>query len=246
MTNRITLSIDGNAETWQAFLEALADEAQNDASATDVQFALHNTLRDLSLVARAYATRIAMDRGTEVKQPAAAVAPAEPTLEAGLEAPLGGAAPEAQIPGWLLDALADANNRIGALEARVEALEQNQQLNFITPDRAYLVEAENEDIDPAAWDNIDRARAALRGIVAREHRRLTQVRQQLLSRVVSLAREPERNSEIDAEIRQHETRAQELGETDAIAGRKMDEIAAIDDLDQARDYATVAREGWPE
>lgn len=251
-----SVKVDNDAVSWRAYLLDLADEALLDAGAIDPRFKLHVILNDLASVAIAYAGRIEIDRGNEVRQPVEAASSAEPH-----EAPLGGSAPTlGEQPDWLSDILNLLRNKIAtleercdslealcmALDARIDTLERNQQLNVITPASAYLIESENDDIDPAAWDNIDRARAALRGMVAREHRQRAAIRQQVLARVTALARSPERDAEIDAELRQHELRAQELGEIDAIAGAKMDEIAGLDGLDDARDYVAKVRAGWPE
>lgn len=245
------LNIDNTAKSWGEFLQSLADEAARDAASLRPDLALHGILNDLSLVARAYVERVNLERGNDVKRSAevpVAEAPATP-----LEAPLDVGEPVARKPdGWLLDTLADMHNRFGALEARIESLEarvdyleRNQKLTSVAP-VAYLIESENVDEDPAVWDSIDRARAALRGMVAREHRERAASRQRILERVASLAGSPERDSSIDAEIRQHQARADELGKIDAIAGGKMDEIAGLLDLAAARAYVGDVKKGWPE
>ena len=99
------------------------------------------------------------------------------------------------------------------------------------------------DDDRTAWDSIDRARAALRSMVIRKHRDMTMIRQRVLERVAALARQPVRTSDENAELGQHEARAHELAEIDAIAGVKLDEIAGLDDLELARLFDV--EKGWP-
>jgi len=243
-----TLDIKNNAHSWGDFLTSVAEEAARDAASLSPDMTLHVILSDLALVAGAYAERVNLERGNEVKQPVAAY-PVAPSIEA----PLGATVTQTETPGWLLDTLADLHKAHGALEARVAnletrvfELERNQQQTVVTPAATYIVESENDDLDPAAWDNIDRARSALRGMVAREHRKRSAIRQAVLARVTSLAASPERNSAIEAELRQHSARAEELGEIDAIAAVKMDAIAALDDIGEARGFMLTVVEGWPQ
>lgn len=226
---------DNTAESWASALLALADEAAGDAKQRDTSLALTVTLNDLSAILRSYAGRldverlpVAPDESDAARLQGAQAAPAVPVP-----------APVTDLPDRLAAALRDLDERVAALEARAN-------FTVITPAPAF---APNTvlviDDDPGAWDSIERARAALRSMVVREHGDRARIRQSILERVAALARTPDlaTNSAAQAELRQHEHRAQELAEIDAIAGVKMDQIAALDDLELARTFNV--KDGWP-
>lgn len=256
-----TLNIKNTATDWFAFLESLAEEAKRDADATPKEFALHGVLADLSLVACAYAGRLDVERGKAAAAAPSYVVPepadewastAQEAMDAQIEAQ-GAQPPTTPAPlayDWIVDALALQAKRIAELEDRVLLLENNQQRDVIDPAPLFEIDRPDAPIDdnPDAWDSIDRGRLALRSMVAREHRSRAQIRQKILDRVVSIARTPGLNedSALQAELRQHQARAEELGQIDTIAAVKIDEIAGLDDLDAARDYAAKVKKGWPE
>lgn len=255
---------DNTADSWGQALLKLADEAEHDAGEHDTSLALHSVLADLAAVARSYAGRLDVERSPAVAAGLPTPAMSEvidrvalqthDTLEAPdyaavierlakLENPAliatNAGVPIAQLPEWLAAALKDLSDRIAALEARA---------NFTTvaPSPVYANDAlEVYDDDPSAWDNIDRARNALRRMVMRQHRERAGIRQKILERVSSLARLPDiaSNGALQAELRQHEARADELATIDAVCGVKLDEIAGLDDLEVARSYD--ASKGWP-
>lgn len=244
-----TLNINNTATDWHAFLVSLAEEAGRDAARTPPEFKLHSILTDLSLVAQAYSERLDVERRLEeLQQPVeagrAVVVPvsedAAPLKEV---APRDPYSPE-DLPDWLLKAFTDLGARVAILEAKVEALERDAHKTSVQPSPFWIDEGGNLDDNRAAWDSITRARSALRAMVMREHQQRARIRQQVLDRVVALARSPFRDAEMEAEIRQHEQRAEELAVIDGIAQRKLDEIAGLDDLEIARTYDV--RKGWPE
>lgn len=248
---------DNTAESWGAFLLQIAEEAKHDAGQHGTGLVLHECLKDLAVVATAYAGRLGIEKGAIVPMPetkqvgfvdllmgdtvAAPVSdPATLARLAALEDRIVTLPPVEQVlPAWLLETLR-------TLDERVTALENAEQRQFVTPSQAFTVEPVLiVDDDPTAWDSIDRARTALRSMVVRQHRDRAGIRQKVLDRVTALARQPglHDDSTALAELRQHEARAQELAEIDAIAGVKLDEIAALDDLELARLYD--ASKGWP-
>jgi len=247
---------DNTAESWGAALLQLAAEAEHDAGEHDTGLALHVTLTDLSQIARAYAGRLVDTTHTgKVIEPARESLPLIPELawptEEAPAVPLPGGvgfvdlligaeiSPAATLPDWLADTLRD-------LDARLTALENRANFDTVAPAALFgLDPVPLADDDRSAWDSIDRARAALRGMVIREHRSRASIRQKVLERVTALARTPDVASDaaLSAELRQHEGRAQELAEIDAIAGVKLDEIAGLDDLDLARLFDVG--KGWP-
>lgn len=243
------LNINNTATDWHKFLASLADEAARDADATAPEFALHGVLHDLSLVARAYASRLDVERGregaNELKQSA-------PVSDDQLVTDRVSAEPSAEpvspsvLPGWLLETLATMGKEIEELRRRVEYLENNQQKSVVTPSMPYaLNEAEIYDEDRSAWNTVDRARAALRGMLAREHQQRARIRQTVLLRVTALANQPgDLTADEKAELRQHQVRAEELAQIDAICGVKLDEIAGTDDLLMLREFDV--KKGWPE
>lgn len=233
---------DNTAESWGAFLLKLADEAEHDAGEHDTALSLHVTLKDLANVARAYVDRLGVERTGKVNAPPATVGFVDLLL--GAETPASPAAVPFELPEWLLDAINLMRKKIDDLETRVTDLENNQQKQTVDVSSLRLDPvADVLDDDRTAWDSIDRARAALRGMVIRKHRDMTRIRQRVLERVAALARQPERSSDENAELIQHEARSHELAEIDAIAGVKLDEIAALDDLELARLFDV--EKGWP-
>lgn len=236
------LNIDNTATAWGDYLLSLADEAAKDALSTDESLALHGVLRDLALVASAYAGRLGVERGGNAS---AAADDAAVTSTVAADAIKGPAVADTR---WIEENFAMMRKRIDALEERVAWLEDNQNRASVTIPPALSINPDAPiDDNPAAWDNITRARAALQSMIARKHSQLSRIRQTLLTRVTSLARDPARDSDGDAELRQHEARAEELGQIDAIAARKLDEIAGLDDLDAARAFAGVGVDaGWPQ
>lgn len=252
---------DNNAASWGAFLLKVADEAEHDAGQHDTALALHVTLKDFANVARAYVDRLGVERTGKMAEPATAVGfvdlppgdqapPASPevfgvsALSETVEALSEKVARLGELPDWLLDAINLMRKKIEDLEARVTDLENNQQKRTVDVSSLRLDPAAVfVDDDRTAWDSIDRARAALRGMVIRKHRDLTAIRQRVLARVTALARQPERSNDEKAELTQHEARAHELAEIDAIAGVKLDEIAGLDDLELARLFNV--EKGWP-
>lgn len=236
------LNIDNTATSWHEFLVSLATEAKRDADATDVRFALHGVLNDLANVALAYANRLELERGNDLKQPA----PAEHLVTASAgAAPSAGPASPSELPGWLLETLQSMGLRIEGLEARVAYLEENANKTTIAPSPPFSYDAIDViDEDRSAWNTVDRARSALRGMIMREHRQRAASRQAILSRIASLALDPDKDGMVAAEIRQHQMRADELATIDAVAGVMLDEISAIDDLLTLREYNV--RKGWPQ
>ncbi len=265
------IDIDNTASSWFDFLTQLSEEAKRDSETLDPRFALHGILADLSNVAAAYAGRLETEQRQDLSRPVdgadpllvtepAPVAPAaEPvspseTSDRPVETTFTGDQPmdaspqvlpptEAAIPGWLLDALADMARRIEELEARVTQLEQKPRDYVSVKDPYQLDLIDVIDEDRTAWNSVDRARAALRGMIMREHRRLSASRQAILSRLAALALDPDRDGLVGAELRQHRDRAQELASIDAIMGVKLDEIAGNDDLLALREYDPL--KGWP-
>jgi hypothetical protein len=232
---------DNNAESWGAFLLKLADEAEHDAGEHDTALSLHVTLKDLANVARAYVDRLGVERTGKVTAPPATVGFTD--LLMGAEIPVSPAVPF-ELPDWLLDAINLMRKKIEDLEVRVTDLENNQQKQTVDVSSLRLDPAAAAiDDDRTAWDSIDRARAALRGMVIRKHRDMTRIRQRVLDRVTALAKQVVRTSDENAELNQHEARSHELAEIDAIAGVKLDEIAALDDLELARLFDV--EKGWP-
>lgn len=255
----MNLDIKNTATDWHKFLMDLAMEANGDAATTDPQLTLHGVLTDLALVAKAYAGRLDVERGGEAAtlDDVSAVCYRAPPSDdltdlmsriVMLEALASAPSVESALPDWLNEVLGSLANRIEALEQRVTDLENNQQKTAISPMSPFALEAADViDDNPDAWDNIDRARIALRSMVIRTYRQRVATRQRILDRVTYLARMPERDSEANAELAQHEARAKEFGEIDVLAQVKADEIAGIDDLDVAREYAErFLNKGWPE
>lgn len=242
---------DNNAESWGAFLLKVADEAEHDAGEHDTSLALHVTLKDLANIARAYVDRLGVERTGKVSAPATVgliglltgdEIPASPeifgvsALTETVNALSEKVAHLGELPDWLLATIKDLDARLTALEARA-------QFNTVDVSSLRLDPVVVLDDDRTAWDSIDRARAALRGMIIRKHRDMTQIRQKVLDRVTALARQPERDNDEKAELGQHEARAHELAEIDAIAGVKLDEIAGLDDLELARLFDVD--KGWP-
>lgn len=264
---------DNTNTDWGAHLLRLADEAEHDAGEHDSSLVLAETLKDLAHVARAYAGRLGVERtgkvrevatadgvgfvdmllgaeipphGADIESLRTAVAELRQRVDLAPSASMADAAPPAELPEWLLSTLANHHERMVALEARVTDLEARAQFGTVAPGLWSLDPVDTVvDEDRDQWDSIVRARAALRGMVVREHRDRSAIRQKVLERVASLARRPDIGSDAaaNAELRQHEARAQELAEIDVIVGVKLDEIAALDDLEIARSYNT--KEGWP-
>lgn len=244
------LNIKNSAREWHTFLQELAAEAARDADATPRDMALHNVLHDLHLVAMAYAERLDVVRGEEadddnLKQ----LVPGE---DAQLVTDPTPAAPSAEpvspsaLPDWLLETLRSMGEEILRLQDRVSALENQQHLTSIIPSTQYAIdEIAVVDEDRSAWNSVDRARSALRGMVGREHQKRARIRQAILARVTALANgRDELTPDEKVEMQQHRDRATELAEIDALAGVKLDEIAGIDDLVQLREYDE--KKGWPE
>lgn len=245
------LDIKNTARDWRKFLSDLADEATRDAKATSEDLALHNVLHDLSLVAKAYAERLDISRGDDVADESEdnlkQLAPerAVQLVTDAHSAALAGPVSPSVLPGWLLETLRQMGEEIERLKDRVFALENQQQISTIVPVAQYAIDDINiVDEDRSAWNSVDRARAALRGMISREHQKRARIRQTILSRVTMLAGQREISSDERAELQQHQDRAAELGEIDAIAGVKLDEIAGIDDLLVLREYDE--KKGWPE
>lgn len=263
------INIDNTASGWHDFLRSLAQEAERDAGALDARFTLHGVLSDLANVARAYAGRLEIERGrddeirratNELSQLVTAGASVTATVEPASPSGVSGRSPDtiafqapplvappalpAELPDWLMSAIADMAERISKLEARVAELEAApRQYVPITPQFAHDV-VDVIDEDRTAWNTVDRARSALRGMVMREHRRLSASRQAILSRVASLMIDAkDGDTLVSAELRQHKDRAEELANIDAIMGVKLDEIAGIDDLLALREYDPLR--GWP-
>lgn len=246
---------DNTAESWGEFLLKMADEAEHDAGEHDTALNLHVALMDFANVARAYAGRVQAEhtgkvKGTAAPEPTPAPRPAPPSTFENTHLPtdyaerlaaVSAPAVPAELPDWLLATLRD-------LEERIAKLEAGANLQAITPAAVYQpLETLVIDDDPTAWDSIDRARTALRSMIIRKHKSLTAIRQNLLARVTDLARVAAIGDISDsdrAELRQHQDRVNELGESDAIAGVKLDEVAALDDLELARLYNVD--KGWPE
>jgi hypothetical protein len=246
----MALDINNTARDWKKFLSDLAAEAARDADNTPRDFALYNVLYDLHLVALAYSERLVIERGEDVEADdnLKQLVPGETQLvtDVPLAASDAGPVSPSVLPDWLLETLRNMGEEIERLKARVLALENNQQLTVITPAPQYAVEEISViDEDRSAWNSVDRARAALRGMVGREHQKKSRIRQAILARVTMLATQPgELSADERAELRQHQDRAAELAEIDAIAGVKLDEIAGIDDLIQLREYDHL--KGWPQ
>lgn len=235
-----TLNINNTASDWHAFLSSLSEEASRDAAATDPRFALHDVLKDLGLVAKAYATRLDVERGKEVKQSdRAAASPLVTAPQVAVDEQVAPPSP-AGVPGWLLDTLAALGERVDVLEKRVAELEENQQKTWINAPTAPISEAVIED--RSTWGNIMVARSQLRAMVDREHASLTRARQTLFARVTELANTPDPDGKISAELRQQSARVDEFALIDAVRGRKLDEIAALDDLTEARSFDVEG--GW--
>lgn len=247
----MTLDIKNTARDWHTFLQELANEAARDADATPKDMALHNVLHDLHLVARAYAERLDIERGVDLAVETDNLKQLVPGEDVQLVTDPTPAAPSAEpvspsaLPDWLLETLRNMGEEILRLQDRVSALENQQQLTSIIPSTQYQIdEISIVDEDRSAWNSVDRARSALRGMVAREHQKRARIRQTILARVTMLATQRELSSDEKAELQQHQDRAAELGEIDALAGVKLDEIAGIDDLVQLREYDE--KKGWPE
>jgi hypothetical protein len=238
------MDIDNTASSWFDFLQQLAAEADRDAAATDTRFALHGVLTDLAHVARAYSGRLELERTPAPEQSVEADAGvglvADPAVAEGA-IPDGPVSPS-EPPDWLLSAFQNLAARVEDLEGRVSVLEQSR--TSIPVGAFGLLETEVFDEDRTAWNSVTRARAALRGMIGREHKARAAARQAILARVVALALAPDNDSETQAEIRQHQQRADELATIDAIAGVKVDEVEAIDDLLALREYDV--KKGWPQ
>lgn len=248
----MALDINNTARDWKKFLGELAAEAARDADATPREMALHNVLHDLHLVAMAYAERLDVERGEDVEGADDNLKQLVPGEDAQLVTDPKPAASDAGpvspsvLPDWLLETLRNMGEEIELLKARVLALESEQQRTMIVPAPQYAVdEISVIDEDRSAWNSVDRARGALRGMIGREHQKRARIRQAILARVTMLATQPgELSSDERAELRQHQDRAAELAEIDAIAGVKLDEIAGIDDLLALREYDHL--DGWPQ
>jgi hypothetical protein len=248
----MTLNIKNTARDWRSFLVELAAEAARDADSTPAEYALHDVLHDLSLVAAAYSERLDVLRGEEgaaenedeLKQ----LVP-EGTVQLVTDVPLAaataGPVSPSELPDWLLETLRSMGNEIESLRSRVAALEDNAQKQTITPAPQYaLDEVGIFDEDRMAWNSVGRARSALRGMIGREHQQRARIRQAILARVTSLAMRQELDADERAELAQHRDRADELATIDAIAASKIGEVEGIDDLLVLREYDT--RAGWPQ
>ena len=247
----MTLNIKNTARDWRSFLVELAAEAARDADSTPSEYALHDVLHDLSLVAAAYSERLDVLRGeesavegeSELKRlvPEGAnqlVTDAPDAAQAGPVSP-------SELPDWLLETLRNMGAEIDDLRARVAVLELNAQKTSITPAMQYAVdEVGIFDEDSRAWNSVGRARSALRGIIGREHQQRARIRQAILARVTSLAMRQDLDADERAELAQHRDRAEELATIDAVAASKIDEVEGIDDLEVLRTYN--ARGGWPQ
>jgi hypothetical protein len=243
---------------WGAKIRGWAAEVAAEAQRHHESLNLHTTLNDLDKVLHAYAGRLSIT----VTPPG--VMSTEAAMEPLAETPVavGAVAEFAQklrdemrafqksvedrlaalntvgatdVPGWLLDTLDDHNRRITALEERANFGEA------VIPQR--FMPEEPLDIDPAAWDSIERARKALQGLLRHEFQTRTALRLNLLARVTSLSRLAVRDEGQEAELRQHEGRVVEQQQIEAVYGAKRDEIEALDDLEIARTYNVKA--GWP-
>jgi len=247
----MTLNIKNTARDWRSFLVELAAEAARDADSTPVEYALHDVLHDLSLVAAAYSERLdtlrgeegAADGESELKQ----LVPGETgqlVTDVPTAAQAGPVSPS-ELPDWLLETLRSMGAEIDDLKARVSELELNAQKASIIPAPQYAVdEVGIYDEDRSAWNSVGRARSALRGMIGREHQQRARIRQTILARVTMLATQQELTQDEKAELRQHQDRADELATIDAIAATKIDEVEGIDDLLALREYDT--RGGWPQ
>lgn len=173
-------------------------------------------------------------------------------------------APEYKLPDWLAEGMQQLHERLAVLEAegfprRVASLEQRVadleaalermgEADAITPSPTLMVEKiDPEDYRPESWNSIDRARQALRNQVGRAYSERTAIRQTVLNAVTALADLAARGALDDqqqAELAQQRERADRLAQLDVNYGVKLDEIAALDDLDEARKYDAAA--GWAE
>lgn len=161
------------------------------------------------------------------------------------------------LPGWIRSVLEDHHDRLVAVENavvdlqdRITLLENSAQLTQVDVPQEMIAEQPIDPLDfrPEAWGSIERARQALSNRVHREHRKRATVRQTVLNAVTALAiqqnADPATFSEDDrAQLRQHQERANILAEIDVVRDVKLDEIAALDDLEIARAYE--AEGGWP-
>lgn len=247
----MTLNIKNTARDWRSFLVELAAEAARDADSTPAEYALHDVLHDLSLVAAAYSERLDVLRGeegaaegeSELKQ-LVPEGTAQLVTDVPVAASAGPVSPSV-LPDWLLETLRNMGNEIESLRSRVSALEDNAQKQIITPAPLYAVdEVGIFDEDRMAWNSVGRARSALRGMIGREHQQRARIRQTILARVTSLAMQQELTADERAELAQHRDRADELATIDAIAASKIGEVEGIDDLLVLREYDT--RGGWPQ
>lgn len=248
----MTLNIKNTARDWRSFLVELAAEAARDADSTPAEYALHDVLHDLSLVAAAYSERLDVLRGEEGAAEAEGelkqLVPGETgqlVTDVPPAAPTAGPVSPSELPDWLLETLRNMGAEIDDLRVRVAALELNAQKTVITPAPQYAVdEVGIFDEDSSAWNSVGRARSALRGMIGREHQQRARIRQAILARVTALAMQQDLDADERAELAQHRDRADELATIDAIAATKIDEVEGIDDLEVLRTYN--ARGGWPQ
>lgn len=172
-------------------------------------------------------------------------------LEARLAALEARPAPEPfDLPGWVRETLQSHHERISALEALVgdlvEMVEANANRTEVTLSAPFTPEAplDPDDFNPEAWGSIDRAREALSRRVWREHKKRAALRQTVLNDVIALSSLEELSDDDEARLRQHRERAEVLSQNDIVVGVKLDQIAALDSLDDARIYDPAA--GWAE
>lgn len=168
------------------------------------------------------------------------------------------AAEAADLPGWIRATLQEHHDRITSLEEalaqyaaaldnaveRIAAwLENNIGLDTVTLASSFIETPHNpDDYNPDAWGSIERARAALSTQVHRAHARQARLRQSVLNAVMNLTDAPDLSDDDRAQLAQHKARADRLDQIDVIRDSKLDEIAALDDLDAAKAYR--ADEGW--
>lgn len=251
------INVGENSKSWLEFLKALAAEAARDAESIEPSMALHGVLRDLSNVALAYAGRIDLIRGEEIKLSLLAeVGDSERLVNDPVAAESEGPVSPSVLPSQQTETKTENEGpayeaRIAALEyalselaLRVEDLERNQNKVSITPTPPFAMDDEQINEDRATWNSVDSARAALRALVNREHKERSASRQAILARIASLASVRDPDEALRAEIVQHQARAEEFGSIDVIRDVKLDEIAAIDDLLELREFNE--KKGWPE
>ncbi len=132
--------------------------------------------------------------------------------------------------------LSDILNRLAAMEARGAAIQTRalvQETDFS------LAEG---DLDPGSWPSLAKAQKALTTLVRREHAARTTSRQRVLERVHELSQIVSRSEDEEFELVGHRARVQEFGDLDAALGRKLDEVAALGDLEAGQTYDVTA--GW--